>query len=89
MTIQNGPHNRFIEVKSYSDLSTKRFFWSRNEVEKAKLYREMYFIYLVDRSSMDDDGYRPEIIQDPYMSIFKIENNWMKECQSFLFTPVV
>ena len=38
--------DRFIEVKSYSH--EPRFFWSKNEIEKAKKFGERYILMLVE-----------------------------------------
>lgn len=76
-------HDRFIEVKSFRDVIA--FYWSKNEVEKAKQLKTKYFLYLVDRSSINKDNYVPKIIQDPYKKIF--ENNiWKKETENWSIT---
>lgn len=76
-------HDRFIEVKSYKDEIA--FYWSKNEVEKAKQLKTKYYLYLVDRSLMSDDDYVPKIFQNPYKKIF--ENNiWKKETENWKIT---
>lgn len=76
-------HDRFIEVKSYKDEIA--FYWSKNEVEKAKQLRAKYYLYLVDRSLMNDTEYVPKIFQNPYKKIF--ENDiWKKETENWKIT---
>ncbi len=72
--IDSSESDRFIEVKSFTDVP--RFFWSRNEIDVAKVKRHRYFLYLVDRSKMSQDKYVPMIIQDPYDQILKNEKEW-------------
>ena len=61
--------DRFIEVKSFvNELS---FYWSRNEIDIAKVKKENYYLYLVDRSKIKNKDYKPIIIQNPYMKILK------------------
>ena len=65
-------HNRFIEVKSYR--GKPYFFWSRNEMDTARIRKRSYYIYLVNRDSMKNPDYAPMIIRDPYNNIYKKEN---------------
>ena len=74
--------DKFIEVKSYSDKPS--FYWSVNEVKKAKQEKNRYFLYLVNRNEIDNNGYNPVMIQDPYKNIFN-SNNWEKNCESWFF----
>ena len=60
-------HDRFIEVKATSDIRPK-FFWSRNEILKAREYGDRYWIYLwidIDRSK------KLHRIQNPYVELFE------------------
>lgn len=76
-------HDRFIEVKSYWGEIV--FYWSKNEVEKAKQLKTKYYLYLVDRSLMNDNDYVPKIFQNPYKKIF--ENDiWKKETENWKIT---
>ncbi len=72
--------DKFIEVKSYSEIP--RFYWSLNEVNVAKEEGDNYFLYLVDRNKINEDGYTPIMIQNPYQEVYKKHN---KECQSWKF----
>ncbi len=76
--------NRFIEVKSFS--GTPTFYWSRNEMDVAKLKREKYFLYLVDMNKIDEDGYNPIIIQNPYDTVLKNDRNWSKLVDKYFIT---
>lgn len=76
-------HDRFIEVKSYKEEIA--FYWSKNEIEKAKQLKTKYYLYLVDRSLMNHDNYIPRIFQNPYQKIF--ENDvWKKETENWKIT---
>lgn len=76
-------HDRFIEVKSYS--GEIAFYWSKNEVKKAKWLKDKYYLYLVDRSLMPNSDYVPKIFQNPYKKIF--ENDiWKKEIKNWKIT---
>lgn len=78
-------HDRMIEVKGYG--STKAFHWSEGELAKARELRDLYWLYLVDLSLLQVQGYEPEMIQDPWA--YFIEQNpegWSSEPQSYKFT---
>ncbi|MEC4620133.1 DUF3883 domain-containing protein [Bacillus paranthracis] len=62
---ESEEYDKFIEVKCYSDY-TSRFFISRNEIAQSKKLGSNYFLYLVD-SKFDAP---PVIIQNPYKFIF-------------------
>ena len=71
--------NRFIEVKA---ISTTAFFWSKNEYAVAKLLGTNYYLYLVDLTKISDNGYSPEIVNNPAQEI--MENcQWLIEPQSY------
>lgn len=76
-------HDRFIEVKSYSGYPY--FFWSRNEMEIARIKKLSYYIYLVNRDKMNDTDYIPIIIRDPYNSIYKNESDWDQTIEKIRF----
>lgn len=79
-SIESEKQNRFIEVKSYS--GSPNFFWSRNEIEVARLKKEKYFLYLVDRNKKGFKNYMPMIIQNPYQSVLK-NNTWSKRAEKY------
>lgn len=77
-------HDRFIEVKSYE--STPYFYWSRNEMDIARIKKGNYFLYLVDRKKMNDEDYEPMMIQNPYASLIQIKNeNWENVVEKIRF----
>lgn len=73
-TINSQEHDRFIEVKSYS--GQPHFFWSRNEMDIARIKKSRYYLYLVDRSRINSSVYVPIIIQDPYNNVLKNNSQW-------------
>jgi hypothetical protein len=76
--------DRFIEVKSFSgDVS---FHWSRNEIDTARIKKDSYFLYLVNREMTFIDGYSPLIIQNPYEKIIENSNVWSKTIEGYFVT---
>ena len=75
---------RFIEVKSVGD--DMAFYLSRNEVRVAEELGNDYFLYLVQRSRMEDETYTPRIIRDPFKKIFR-DGDWSFRPDSFKVTP--
>lgn len=76
--------DRFIEVKSYS--GEVHFFLTRNEISTSLVKRKSYFLYLVDRTKMNEKDYTPLIIQNPYEVVIK-SNQWMKISESYEIFP--
>ncbi|MFN8361076.1 MAG: DUF3883 domain-containing protein [Candidatus Kapaibacterium sp.] len=74
--------NRFIEVKSY-DGEIPYFFWSRNEYTVAKRKKNEYWIYLVNRSLMNNAGYFPILIQNPFDTILTNDEMWNKQVEKY------
>ena len=72
--------DKFIGVKSYS--KDNDFYWSLNEVKRAKEEKSNYFLYLVDKNQITNKSYIPTIIKNPYQIIFK---NHKRECQNWKF----
>lgn len=77
-------YDRFIEVKSF--VGTIHFYWSSNEIDKAKLYGDKYCIYLVDATRISEDGYKPEIIVNPAITILESEK-WLMSPTSYMVIP--
>lgn len=75
--------DRFIEVKSYS--GNPYFFWSRNEIEIARIKRARYFLYLVNRDEITKKGYVPLIIGDPYQRVYKAKRIWEQRVEKIRF----
>jgi len=73
-------HDRFIEVKSYS--GKPAFYWSKNEVETSRIKGKNYYLYLVNRNHMNEYGYSPTIIQNPFDEILS-SSNWEKDVEKY------
>ena len=78
--IESKKQDRFIEVKSYS--GQPNFFWSRNEIETARIRKDKYFLYLVNRDKMEFENYTPIIIQNPYQFVLK-NDTWNKRVEKY------
>lgn len=74
--------DRFIEVKTY--VGKPHFCWSKNEIEKARLMGDAYFMYLVDFKKIGHHGYCPQCISNPVKNIIPA-TEWTKTSQIFLF----
>ena len=86
----NVVSERFIEVKAISAIE-KRFYLSRNEVEKSKQYRKNYYLYLLPvlgKNKFDLNNLL--IIQDPSYVVFN-SNKWQVTCNQFeiLYNEIV
>ena len=73
--------DRFIEVKTFK--GCEHFHWSHNEIEIANLYREHYYLYLVDGDCLNCKDYVPQIIQNPIENIGN-SDIWAKRPDSYL-----
>ncbi len=71
--------DRFIEVKTYR--GSEHFHWSQNEIEKAELMGDAYYLYLVDDDCIDKEDYEPTIIQNPIKNVLR-SDEWMKNPDS-------
>ncbi len=74
-------HDRMIEVKATKN-SVPRFFWSTNEVNKAKELGEKYWIYLW--LNVESDERKLIKISNPYKEFFEINKNKPKCTGYFL-----
>lgn len=72
---------RYIEVKTYR--GAPHFYWSANEIDSAKIRGVDYFLYLVNADRIFEQGYVPEIIQNPYSTIIN-SSDWKLTPSSFL-----
>jgi hypothetical protein len=69
---------RYIEVKALS-ISDYNFYWSRNEIEKAKIYGERYYLYLLPvkiKDIFDFDNLL--IINNPFRNVYLNQSDWIK-----------
>ncbi len=70
---------RYIEVKAVS-LSEYNFYWSRNEIEKAKIFGERYYLYLIPvkvQNMFDFENLL--IINNPFKNIYLNQSDWIKQ----------
>lgn len=72
--------DKYIEVKSFN--KQESFFWSRNEIRIAAEKKDNYFLYLVDRSKMNNLDYIPTIIQNPYKNVMS-NDKWKKRIEKY------
>jgi len=81
-----SPSPRYIEVKAIS-LRKHRFFWTRNEIESSKLYRQNYYLYLVPVLSITRfDLNNIIMIKNPYLNVYKNKNNWLRKVELIEFS---
>ena len=78
--------DRFIEVKTYK--GSEHFHWSQNEIEKADLMGDAYFLYLVDDDCIDKEDYEPTIIQNPVRAVLQ-SDEWLKNPDSLSIERVL
>ena len=79
-TISSTKNDRCIEVKSYT--GSPYFFWSRNEMDIARIKGDEYYLYLVDRSQINNENYTPIIIQNPYHNVLN-GSDWIKTVDKY------
>lgn len=80
------PTPRYIEVKAVS-LSNYRFYWTRNEIEKARIYRHRYCLYLlpaINEKSFSFDALK--IVRDPYMNVYESVGEWKRAEEIVVFS---
>jgi hypothetical protein len=82
--IASSEIDRFIEVKSFT--GSPYFYWSRNEMDTARIRRDSYYLYLVDRERINEDGYEPVIIQDPHENILNKPDDWNKRVEGYFIS---
>lgn len=84
---KNGnPTSRYIEVKAVSPWDYS-FYLTRNEVEKSRLYKNNYYLYLlpvIGKEKFDIIALR--IIKDPYLKVYKNKKEWFKTEELFSFS---
>lgn len=76
--------DRFIEVKSYK--GKPYFFWSRNEMDIARIKKLSYYIYLVNRDQMNEPNYIPLMIRNPFENVYRNEVDWERSLEKIKFT---
>ena len=78
-------HDRFIEVKSYS--GQVAFYWTKTEIETARIKGKSYYLYLVDRNQFHHVDYSPIIICNPLAEIF-CSPDWDKEADKYYIKKI-
>lgn len=89
MADRGGFFDRLIEVKAVSPIDFK-FFWSRNEIETARVHGSNYFLYLVPVSKNGFDMQKLKIIQNPFKRVYLNDESWLRqeELVSFIAKPL-
>lgn len=84
---KNGnPTSRYIEVKAVSPWDYS-FYLTRNEVEKSRIYKSNYYLYLlpvIGKEKFDITALK--IIKDPYLKVYKNKKEWVKIEELFSFS---
>lgn len=81
--------DRYIEVKAVS-VEDYKFFWSRNEIEIAKIFGGKYFLYLLPVISKNTfDLEKLMIISNPFNNIYSNKLEWQKEEESVSFSKII
>jgi len=62
--------DRFIEVKSF--VGQPGFYWSTNEIKKAREKGSTYSLVIVNSEKIDDENYEPIEIRNPFV-VFQME----------------
>lgn len=73
-----GFSDRLIEVKAVSSIDFK-FYWSRNEIEAARVHGQNYFLYLVPVSRSGFDMQKLKIIQNPFKQVYSEHDSWSRQ----------
>ena len=77
--------SRFIEVKAVSFPEFK-FYWSRNEIDIAKVFGERYYLYLLPVVSNNTFDFEKMItINNPIKNIYSNKLEWDKKEESISF----
>lgn len=78
--------DRFIEVKAVS-LDDYKFYWSKTEIQIAKVFGEKYYLYLIPFVSNDTFALDKMIIKrNPFKSVYSNEQEWKKVEESISFS---
>jgi hypothetical protein len=80
--------DRFIEVKAVS-VNDYKFYWSKNEMEIAKVFGEKYYLYLLPVGANNTFDFDKMIIKrNPFKSVYSNEQEWRKEYESISFSQI-
>jgi hypothetical protein len=81
-----GFAERLIEVKAVSPTDF-RFYWSRNEIETARIHGQNYFLYLIPASKNGFDMQKVRIIPDPFKRVYLDGKSWLRQEELVSFWP--
>jgi len=81
---KSGPSGRLIEVKAVSAIDFK-FYWSRNEIETARIHGPNYFLYLVPVSKSGFNLQKLKIIQNPFKRVYSAKKSWLRQEEVIAF----
>jgi hypothetical protein len=73
-------------VKSYS--WSISFYFTRNEINNARIRKDTYYLYLVNRDEIETLEYQPIIIQNPYEHILQENTDRAKEVDTYYITKI-
>jgi len=79
--------DRLIEVKAVS-ASDYKFYWSRNEIETARLHGSNYFLYLVPVFKNGFDMKKLKILQNPFKNVYSDDKYWQRQEEVVSFTSL-
>lgn len=82
---KDGWQPKYIEVKAVSK-EDFGFYWSKNEIEKAKQFGDKYYLYLLpveDNSNFNTSELQQ--IKNPYKVIFQNKDDWRQEVEIIHF----
>ena len=73
------PIPRYIEVKAVSPVNFS-FYWSRNEIDKARKSRQQYYLYLVPvLGNKDFDVKNILVIKHAYLNVYRNYKKWRRK----------
>ncbi|MHB8070600.1 MAG: protein NO VEIN domain-containing protein [Candidatus Cryosericum sp.] len=78
-------YDRFVEVKAVS--KNNGFYWSKNELDAARLNGSHYHLCLVDLGKIGDCSYEPYVVTDP-ATVLTDSEEWLLEPQSYFVQQV-
>jgi hypothetical protein len=78
--------SRLIEVKAVSPHESK-FFWSRHEIETARVNGSDYFLYLVPASKNGFEIQKLRIVENPFEQVYLKHRLWLRQEELVSFWP--
>lgn len=76
---------KYIEVKAVSK-DDFGFYWSKNEIEKARQFGDKYYLYLLPvKDNSDFNTSELQQIKNPYKVVFQNKDDWRQEAEIIHF----